>query len=111
MARVEWTNAHLTGDLQYMLDDEDPAPAVEQFNQRSAAGWRSRRSRWTNDGAGEAITSRTFSRNERLTPIARARLRDETILLYPMSWVLIEQPNGEWDIARMDSDGGPRFNS
>ena len=35
-------------------------------------------------------------------PVAIAKLRDETIILYPHSWVAIIQPDRSFVVARMD---------
>lgn len=34
--------------------------------------------------------------------VAKAQLRDETILVFPHAWVLILQSDGSWEVCRMD---------
>ena len=34
--------------------------------------------------------------------LAVTRLRDETILLYEMDWVAVIQPDGAFEVSRMD---------
>ena len=37
-----------------------------------------------------------------MKPLARATLRDEVILLYPSSWVVVAQKSGAFEVARLD---------
>lgn len=37
-----------------------------------------------------------------LRPLAEMRLRDERVIIYPCSWVLVMQPDRSFEICRMD---------
>jgi hypothetical protein len=102
---LDWTPVHdharpyQLGQLPAWLDDEDPAPAREQLdrNYKHGGGW-------------QPFMGFTLQPNDTiaypfdpsLRPLWRARLRDETILLYPHDWVAIVQPDRTFEICRMD---------
>jgi len=88
------------GIVPHFLDEEDPRPAREQFNEKYAhgGGWR---------------PSKGFSLDEKdmvirypgdppLRPVAMWRFRDEMILMYPYALVMVVQPDSSFEIARMD---------
>jgi hypothetical protein len=37
-----------------------------------------------------------------LKPVAAAQLRDEKVSLYPHAWVAIVQPDGSFEVSRLD---------
>jgi hypothetical protein len=97
-----WTMIHpeatfeMLGYIPYFLSENDPRPAREQFNERYVSGWRS-------------IPGFTMTPNglkypgDPLTPLlAETRLRDEIIRFYQYAWVAIVQPDGSYEICRMD---------
>lgn len=92
------TQEHL-GLLPYIFRSSDPRPAREQANDRYShgGGW-SPLSGWTIDEAFRI----TYPGDSPLLPLARAQLRDETIILYRHSWVAIIQANGSFEVSRMD---------
>lgn len=95
----QMTHEHL-GFLPHFLDEANPAPAREQLdsNYRHGGGWR--------PFAGFDMDSETYAisypGDPSFSPLARAKLHDETILFYESSWVAIIQPDGQFEIARMD---------
>lgn len=99
--RVRWEpdDFNLIGYLGDMLDDEDPRPAREQFNTAYAHG-----------GGWQPFDGFTYMPDGSIQypgdppykPRARAVLRDEVIIFYDHAWVLIAQPDGTFEIARMD---------
>lgn len=93
----QMTLAHL-GYLQNFLSTASPATAVEQIDRMYShgGGWQPM-SDWKM--AGDTIQ---YPGDPPLSPIARTRLRDEEILLYPSSWVCVRQPDGAFEIARVD---------
>lgn len=87
------------GFLPAFLDDADPRPAKEQFNEnyKHGGGWRK----------FEGFTlhkdnSISYPDDPPLYPIAWTKLRDEAIFVYQSSWVLVRQPDGSHEIARID---------
>lgn len=89
----------LLGLIPGFLSERDPRPAAEQFNSNYAhgGGW-SPLKRWghVKDGIIK------YPGDPQMAPIARATLRNETIYVYPHAWVGIFQPDGRFEIARMD---------
>ncbi len=97
--RPRATEEHL-GFIPLMLSDSDPRPAREQFDQNYAhgGGWRPMQG-WSirpHDG------SLKYPGDPAMLPIARAQLHDETIFVYESAWVAIVQPDGSFEVARMD---------
>lgn len=90
------TAEHL-GLIPSFLDRDDPRPAKEQFAEAYIGGWRPLTSFKKLDN--HAIQ---FPGDLPLKPIAVTHLRNEVIVLYPYSWVGIFQPDGSFEISRMD---------
>jgi hypothetical protein len=112
MTYPAWTLPHGTGPdalgfLPYFLSEANPAPAREQLHKAYAhgGGW--------HDFEGFTLV-RPADNPEPLTwqlqypgdpaysALAFTRLRDETIVLFRYSWVAIVQPDGSFNVARMD---------
>lgn len=101
---VKWEMLHPSvteewcGLLLYMLDDSDSRPAREQLdaNYQHGGGWV--------PFEGFKLTKKgiAYPGDPPMRPIAKARLRDEEVVLYECSWVSIIQPDGSYEIARMD---------
>ncbi|PWJ81520.1 hypothetical protein C7441_11052 [Pseudaminobacter salicylatoxidans] len=99
-----WTMIHpqMTPDgLGYVpcfLSDDDPRPAREQFNERYVyGGWR--------PNPGFTKDDRDFIQypgDRALPPVAERKLRDERIVFYPGAVLSIIQPDGSYEIARLD---------
>jgi len=88
------------GLIPDMLRTADPRPAREQFDAAYAhgGGWLPFRG-FKFNAKNQSIT---YPGDPSLLPLARGKLRDETILIYPHAWVGILQPNGDFEVARMD---------
>ena len=88
------------GFIPMMLSETDPRPAKEQFDENYAhgGGWRPFEG-FKYDAENHKIK---YPGDPPFYPYASAKLRDETIFVYPYSWVLILQPDGSHEIARMD---------
>jgi hypothetical protein len=91
----------MLGYIPQFFSEADPRPAKEQINTAYAhgGGWR------------PTSVAKQFKRvpNGIKYPgdpvyyeIARAKLRDETIILYEHAWLMIEQKDGSWEMARVD---------
>lgn len=97
------TPEHL-GFIPSFLDDADERPLAEQIDAHYAhgGGWRSHPhlERWSFDE--ETLALRYAGDDDPYQPIAACTLRGEVLLLYPSSWVLILQPDGKFDISRID---------
>jgi hypothetical protein len=89
-----------------MLSPHDERPAKAQLNTgyRHGGGWLSF------DGftlirpdVDDPLTWRlTYPEDPEYRALAYTTLREETIVLFPYAWVAIVQPDGSFDIARLD---------
>lgn len=88
----------LLGYIPTFLYEDDPRPAAGQFNERYAhgGGWRPM-NKW--EFSGGQIK---YPGDPPYEPVARGQLRHETIYVYHHSWVCIVQPDGSFQVARMD---------
>jgi hypothetical protein len=88
------------GFLPTFLDEDDPRPAGEQFQERYVyGGWHPQ------DGFTESTQQRfwlQYPGDPPLPPIAVMRLRDEMIFVYQHAYVAIFQPDGSFEACRMD---------
>lgn len=92
------TTEHL-GLLPGMLDPNDPRPAKEQFNEnyQHGGGWHSQ--------PGFKLLDSGWIKYPGDPPfcmVAFTMLRDEIIALYEHDYVAIVQPDGSFEICRMD---------
>lgn len=88
----------MLGYVPGFIVDEDPRPAKEQFNERYVFGG------WS--------PIKGFAKNDRdvlqypedppLPPLAERKLRDERIVMYQHALLAIIQPDGSFEIARLD---------
>jgi hypothetical protein len=91
------------GIIPMFLSPDDPAPAREQFDKNYAhgGGWHSM-SGWTlNDDLSLQYSDKEGS-DPPLKPYAKAKFRDELIVIYPYAWVVIQQQDGSFEVSRMD---------
>lgn len=89
------TQEHL-GFIPGFLDEADPRPAREQFDDRYVGGWRPL-PKFRLDG----VTLR-YPGDPPMKPYAMIQFRDEIILAYEGDFVVIVQPDGSFEGARMD---------
>jgi hypothetical protein len=93
--------ADLVGFIPSFLNDESDKPAKEQIDDhyQHGGGW--------NSFDGFRIVRQNpmtikYPEDPELRAIARIRVNDETVYIFPMAWVLIMQKDGSWEIARID---------
>lgn len=97
---IVWTpnDFSIIGYLGDFLSEGDPRPAREQFNENYVyGGWQ----------PFEGFTlgpdnSLNYPGDPPMRPIAKAKLRDELIFLYPHAWVAVIQPDRSFEVCRMD---------
>jgi hypothetical protein len=86
------------GFIPSFLHADDPRPAAEQFNERYIGGWQN-------------FPGLTFNRDDITLsypgdPVMKALsalvFRNEVLLLFPSSWVVIVQDDHSWEACRMD---------
>jgi hypothetical protein len=87
------------GLLPDMISEDDPRPAREQFNTNYAhgGGWHPFKGHTM-----KADGTITYPGDPPLRVLASTTLRNETIHFYEHDWVAIVQPDGSFEICRMD---------
>lgn len=92
-------NSEVLGLIPLFLNEHDERPAAEQFNEHYAhgGGWRP-----FEGFTMEEDQSIIYPGDLALRPIARATLREEKIIVYPLAWVAVVQLDGSFEISRMD---------
>jgi hypothetical protein len=89
----------MLGFLPGMLNEEDPRPAREQLdtNYAQGGGWRPFQGfRMLSNG------NLAYPGDPPMQLLYETQLRNETIRFYDHAWVAIVQPDGSYEIARMD---------
>jgi hypothetical protein len=90
----------MLGFLPIFLSTDDPRPAKEQFhtNYRHGGGWHP----FHGFKFNPTTLTLTSSGDPPMRAIAETKLRDERIIFFTCSWVMIQQPDGSCELARMD---------
>lgn len=102
---MKWTLASGTepddlGLLPSFLSEEDPRPAQEQLDANYVHGGGGH---WRTEPASLDEKYRLCYPDDPPQPwLAMTQLRDEIILIYPYSFVVILQPDGAFKFQRMD---------
>ena len=88
------------GFLPQFFSEADPRPAVEQAdsNYQHGGGWRPFVGFWMPEDGSYL----SYPEDRPLELIAEAKLHDEKIRVYELSWVAVVQPDGTYEISRMD---------
>jgi hypothetical protein len=102
---MKWIMKHpsasmdLLGLVPAFLDERDPRPAREQIdaNYQHGGGWRPMpKFKLLPDGR------LSYPGDDPLPVLAETRLRDEVIRFYDCSWLAIVQPDGSFEVSRVD---------
>jgi hypothetical protein len=98
MLHPKMTMAHL-GLLPSFLSEANPARAKDQIHSAYAhgGGWNSFKGFTLNE---DFVL--VYPGDPPMKPLAETYLRDEHILFYKYAWVVIVQPDGTWEVARID---------
>lgn len=86
------------GFLPEQVSLADPRPAAVQFAENGPSGWMPLKG-FSFDPTTERLS---YPGDPPMYPIAGSQLRDEKILVYPMAWVVIVQPDGAFEACRLD---------
>jgi hypothetical protein len=99
----------MLGYLPYMFDDRDPRPAREQANENySPMGWSPMKG-FTMLPNGDLaypgdpptkLLAETILHANYVNPLDTTK--QEIIRFYEHAWVVIIQPDGSWEVSRMD---------
>jgi hypothetical protein len=93
-------NVEMLGYIPLFLSVNDPRPARQQFAQNYAHG-----GGWDPMPGWDLLPNGNlkYKADRDSLPIwAEARLRDEIIRVYESDWVAIIQPDGSFEVCRMD---------
>jgi len=102
---MHWIQKHpkatieMLGFIPEFLDENDPRPAKEQLdsNYGHGGGWRSQPG-FTMLPNGDL----KYPGDPPFAMLAETQLRDEVIRVYNYAWVAIVQPDGTFEVCRMD---------
>ena len=86
------------GMIPHWLDESDMRNAREQLDEhyQHGGGWR------PFEGFKLKGPNLVYDGDPPLKPLATMKLRDEMIAIYRYGWVMILQPNGSFEVCRMD---------
>ena len=93
------------GFIPSFLHPDDPRPAKQQIDEAYAhgGGWRSFPGfHFLSEDRSLTYVDDDGDGDPALYPYLEIHLGDELVLVYPYSWVVILQPDGAWDVARID---------
>lgn len=87
------------GFIPAFFSEAAPLSAAKQldYHYQHGGGWRPMAG-WSMGPVGEIL----YTGGETYPPIAVATLRDEIIRIYPHAWVSITQPDGSFEVSRVD---------
>ncbi len=87
------------GAIPHFVRADDPRPLHEQINERYIGGWNS-----ALPGKWQLLADSylRYPGDPLLAPIASATHGRERIIVYPHAWVVIEQADGQFALARID---------
>ncbi len=93
------THYDALGYIPHFLVPEDTRPAKEQFTERYIyGGW----SKFEGHTLNLKTMALKYPGDPPMLPLAVAELGHEKIYVYPHAWVLILQPDGSFEVARLD---------
>ncbi len=89
------------GLIPMWLDADDKRPAREQLNEHYAhgGGWQPFEGFQYDITDGHTLT---YPGDPPMRPLAAMKFRDEMILWYPHSWIMILQRGGAFEVCRLD---------
>ncbi|MBU2051483.1 MAG: hypothetical protein KKH61_21240 [Gammaproteobacteria bacterium] len=89
----------LLGIIPLFLDDADPRPAKEQLDEKYAHGGGFRHLEGFKMLPNGDLK---YPGDEPTRFLAHTYLRDEKIIFYEHAWVAIVQPDGSFEVSRLD---------
>ena len=90
-------NLEMLGYIPSFLHEDDLRPARKQFDDAYISGW--------NPFKGHTMLPNgnlAYPGDPEVRLLAETKLRDEVIRFYDHAWVAIIQPDGSYEISRMD---------
>ena len=88
------------GYLPHFLDEDNPDNCVKQLDQnyKHGGGW----SKFEGFKMNMKDNSIKYPGDPPYRPLAKMKIRNETVFVYPHAWVAVVQEDGSYEIARMD---------
>lgn len=101
---INFTNARYCGMLPEFFSEHDPRPAHEQLDENYAhgGGFNPFHGYTLHDVDKWGGSYLQYPADPPMREIARAKLRDEIIILFQGEWVAIVQPDGKFVVTRCD---------
>jgi hypothetical protein len=99
-----FTNPHVAGILPDLLSPLDPRSAAEQLQETYAhgGGWSPFARFALHDWQQPGQATLAYPEDPPMREISRAKLRDETLILFECEWLAIVQPDGRFEVSRVD---------
>lgn len=99
----EGMNPAAVGIIPEFLSEADPRPAIAQLhaNYAHGGGWRDFEG-FTLAGGEDEPYRLEYPDDPPMKEIARTKLRQETIIIFQYSWVVVIEADTGWRCARMD---------
>jgi len=89
--------ADMLGYVPSFLDEDDPRPAREQFHANYISGWSPFKGfKMLPDG------NMKYPNDPPTQLLFEGYFRDELVRFYQYAWVAIVQPDGSFEVSRMD---------
>jgi hypothetical protein len=86
------------GYIPTFLSLDDPRSAIEQFNDNYISGW----NKFNGFVLDKKKLTLKYPGDPAYKPIDKMKFRDETIVIYPHSWVMVLKADGTYEVCRMD---------
>ncbi len=104
MQPLNWTNSDAAGLLTRFLYEEDPRSAAEQLDDRyqHGGGWRTIKGFTLKKGTNYDQYYIFYPGDPPYLEVSRTQLRKEIVVLFQSAWVAVIQPDGNFEIARID---------
>lgn len=104
-----WVRLHpkatedMLGFIPDFLNEADPRPAREQLdsNYQHGGGWSAFQG-FTLITDGPVPVGLEYPGDPMMRALAMVKLRDESVVLFEHAWVAIIQPDGSYEVSRMD---------
>ena len=104
---IQFTNPQYVGPyLPHFWSEDDPRSAAEQADTSYIyGGWKPFKGFTLSSSIKQRLTGPLrliYPGDPPIPELSRAKLRDETIILFPSDWVVILQSDFSFEISRMD---------
>lgn len=101
---LRFTNMEVVGFIPQFLSERDPRPAKEQIHENYAHG-----GGWNSFDGFELVNfeklgnyALRYPGDPLIKELSRAKLRDELLVFFECQWLAIIQPDGSWEVCRLD---------